>query len=195
MIEFKNVTKYYGKKIGVENINIKINENDIVIFHGSNGSGKSTTIKLILNFIKLGKKDSGTIINDFGKMSYIPERISLPHYTTGDDFIKDIMTLNNQDIDYLSLFKYFDLDPKVMIGSYSKGMRQKLGIIQALMTNSKLVLLDEPMSGLDSETQKKVVDMIKKEKNEKTFIISTHYLNLFDELNPLKICFESGRIV
>lgn len=195
MIEFHNVSKIYRNNTGIFNVNLKIDRNDIVILHGSNGSGKSTTIKLILNFLKLGKKDSGQIINNASKMSYIPEKISLPPFVTGEDFIKDILYLQKCNIDYQRYFDFLNLNPKIIIGSYSKGMRQKLGIIQALVTNSELILLDEPLTGLDLESQKKVIKLIEELKNKKTIIISTHYVEMFSQISTKVFHFEQGRIV
>ena len=182
MIEFIDVTKYYPNKIGINKVNFKIEDNDIVIFCGANGSGKTTTIKLILGLLKLKGKDEGKILNTFDKMSYIPERIALPTYISVEDFINDLLVLQNNKVDYLNYFSYLDLDPKQIIGTYSKGMRQKLGIIQAIISKCKCIVLDEPLSGLDSESQKKVLKLITNLKNEKTIIISTHYKELFMDI-------------
>ena len=192
MIEFIDVTKYYPNKIGINKVNFKIEDNDIVIFCGANGSGKTTTIKLILGLLKLKGKDEGKIINTFDKMSYIPERIALPTYISGEDFIKDLLVLQNNKVDYLNYFSYLDLDPKQIIGTYSKGMRQKLGIIQAIISKCKCIVLDAPLSGLDSESQKKVLKLITNLKNEKTIIISTHYKELFMDIKTKIIFFEAG---
>ena len=82
-----------------------------------------------------------------------------------------------------------------MIGSYSKGMRQKLGIIQALVSSSELVLLDEPLTGLDEMSQGKVFNLLKELKGKKTVVISTHNSMLFESLSNKHLHFEAGNLV
>lgn len=195
MIEFHNVTKNYHKRNGIFNVSFTINRNDFVILSGENGSGKTTTIKLILSFLRLNSHDGGSITNEFKSISYIPERIVLPPFIKGKEFIEDLLKLQKNEIDYQSYFDYLGLDSSIMIGSYSKGMRQKLGIIQALVSTSELVLLDEPLTGLDEATQGKVFNLLKELKGKKTVVISTHNSLLFESLSNKHLHFEAGRLV
>lgn len=195
MISFRNVCKSYGKNLVLNDVSFIIDDNDFVLFEGTNGSGKTTTIKLLLGLIKLGKKDQGEIINSFDKISYIPEHLCLPPYITGEEFITDLIRLVGNEVEYLPLFEELQLDPLAKICSYSKGMRQKLGIIQALVTSKELIVLDEPLSGLDDSSRAKAVALLGRLKGKKTIIISTHFPKLFKKIPNKKFLFDGGHLV
>lgn len=195
MISFRNVCKSYGKSQALNDVSFIIDDNDFVLFEGTNGSGKTTTIKLLLGLIKLGKNDQGEIINSFNRISYIPEHLCLPPYITGEEFIKDLIKFIGSEVDYIPLFEELKLDPLAKICSYSKGMRQKLGIIQALVTSRELVVLDEPLSGLDDSARIKAVALLSRLKGKKTVIISTHFPKLFKKIPNKKFVFDGGHLV
>lgn len=191
MIEFINVNYFYGKKQALKNLNLKIEDGSFNLFIGHNGSGKSTTIKLILNLIK--NKD-GKIIRDYKTYCYMPERTILPDYITIEEFLKDLSTLS-KNCNYERYLEIFNMDRHLYISSLSKGNKQKVALIQLLMEDKDLYILDEPTNGLDQESINILVKLLKeKNKQGKTIIVVTHYKKLFSRWKINKYEFIDGEL-
>lgn len=190
LICFNNVSKYYGQKVGISNISFDIKKGECVLFVGRNGSGKSTTLKLILGLLRLGKKDMGEIYNGASVISYLPERFKMPLCIKVSEYIDDLKKITNDDI--LNLLDEFNIDKNKKIYELSKGMKQKLGIIGTIRKNSELYIYDEPTNGLDEISIKKFINELKKLKMEgKTIIVATHYEDLYEEITDKKFIFEN----
>jgi len=200
ILEIQNLTKYYGKIRGVENLSLKLEEGEIFGFIGPNGAGKSTTIRSIMNLIN---KTSGKVLienKEFKKddieikekIGYLPSEIYLY-----DDFtVKEMLDYHEKfykkDIHKrrIELVKILQLDEKKNIEDLSLGNLKKLGIILALMHEPKILILDEPTSGLDPIMQNVFYDLLKEEKKKGTTIFySTHILS-----EVSKICDRVGII-
>lgn len=200
ILEIKNLTKYYGKIRGVENLSLKLKSGEIFGFIGPNGAGKSTTIRSIMNLIN---KTSGTVLienrkydkNDIElkkKIGYLPSEIYLYDDLTVKEMLdyhekfykKDISKKRNELVNML------DLDEKKKIEDLSLGNLKKLGIILAFMHEPKILILDEPTSGLDPIMQNVFYELLKLEKKKGTTIFySTHILS-----EVSKICDRVGII-
>ena len=190
VITIKNLTKDYGDNRGVFNINLEIKEGEMVGFVGTNGSGKTTTIRNILGFLKPDKgevivnnlnswKNSSEIVKDIG---YVPGEIAFPDLKTGSDFLKSQAEfLHLTDMSYAEyLIKKLQLDPRAPLKRMSKGMKQKTAIVAALMADPKIIILDEPTTGLDPLMRDAFLEIIKEEHNKgKTIFMSSH---MFEEL-------------
>ncbi len=189
MIEFINVTKAFKKDIILKDLSFKVENNDFFIIEGSNGSGKTTIINLILNLYTLGKKDSGEIINDFDEISYLPDKFVFPSLVKSYDFLYEYFNgdVNKKTIDYyISRYK---LQNK-FICNLSKGNGIKIGLIKALAEDKDLYIFDEPLNGLDDESKNFFKeDLIKLNQNNKTIIIITHDVTFFEDsaTNILKL--------
>ena len=163
MISLKNITKSFGGFEAVKNLSIEITEGEIYGLLGSNGAGKSTTINILLGFLE---PDEGqAFIDDVDvtanedsarkKIGYISENVNLYHYLTGIENLNYFCKIAGEDYNDEALSKILNdcgLDSDVInkkVGSYSKGMRQKVGIAIAFAKKAKVLLLDEPASGLD----------------------------------------------
>ena len=200
ILEIQNLTKYYGKVKGVENLSLKLEEGEIFGFIGPNGAGKSTTIRSIMNLIN---KTSGKVLienEEFNKdniklkekIGYLPREI----YIYDDLTVKEMLdyhesfykkNIHNRRIE---LVKRLELDEKKKIEDLSLGNLKKLGIILAFMNEPKLLILDEPTSGLDPIMQNVFYDLLKEEKEKgNTVFYSTHILN-----EVSKICDRVGII-
>lgn len=193
MLEIKDLTKYYGEVLGVKNLSLTLNEGEVFGFIGPNGSGKSTTIRTIMNLIN---KTSGEVLlngEPFTKdridlkelVGYLPSEINL----YDDLIVKEMLdyheTFYNKDIHLRrkELVSRFKLDEKKKISSLSLGNLKKLGIILAFMHKPKLVILDEPLSGLDPTMQQVFYELIKEEKKRGvTIFYSTHVLSEIDKM-------------
>ncbi len=200
ILEIQNLTKYYGKIRGVENISLKLEEGEIFGFIGPNGAGKSTTIRSIMNLIN---KTSGKVLienKEFKKddiqikekIGYLPSEI----YLYDDLSVKEMLDYHEsfykKDIHKrrIELVKKLQLDEKKKIEDLSLGNLKKLGIVLAFMHNPKILILDEPTSGLDPIMQNIFYDLLLEEKKKGTTIFySTHILS-----EVSKICDRVGII-
>lgn len=200
ILEIQNLTKYYGKTLGVQNLNLSLNSGEIFGFIGPNGAGKSTTLRCIMNLIN---KTEGKVLidgieftkNDIdikAKIGYLPSEINLY-----DDFtVKEMLDFHEKyykkDIHKkrLDLVSRFKLDENKKIEDLSLGNLKKLGIILTFMIDAEIYILDEPISGLDPIMQNVFYSLLKEEKEKgKTIFYSTHVLS---ELS--KICDRVGII-
>ena len=190
VIEIKNLTKDYGSNQGIFDINLNIEKGEMIGFVGTNGSGKTTTIRNIMGFIKptsgevlVNNKSSwehaSEIVKDIG---YVPGEIAFPDLKTGIDFLKcQAEFLNMKNMDYANeLIERLQLDPHANLKRMSKGMKQKTALVAALMNDAPIIILDEPTTGLDPLMRVTFLDIIKEEhKKGKTIFMSSH---MFEEL-------------
>lgn len=190
VIEIKNLTKDYGNNQGIFDINLNIEKGEMIGFVGTNGSGKTTTIRNIMGFIKptsgqvlVNNKSSwehaSEIVKDIG---YVPGEIAFPDLKTGIDFLKcQAEFLNMKNMDYANeLIERLQLDPRANLKRMSKGMKQKTALVAALMNDAPIIILDEPTTGLDPLMRVTFLDIIKEEhKKGKTIFMSSH---MFEEL-------------
>lgn len=196
IIAMNNIVKKYKEVKVLDDVSIEIENGEVIVLLGKNGSGKSTLIKLMLGFVKLRKNDSGIIKIDDLKIGYVPERISLPSFYRVKDYLKDYFVLKGSDFNYLELAEFFNLDVNKRLGELSKGMMQKVFLIQALDTNNDLYILDEVTNGLDDESIERLIYKLKELKDlNKTILIVTHYKELYDKIYTRKITFESSKII
>ena len=199
VIETKNLTKYYGKIKGVENLSFSVKKGEIFGFLGPNGAGKTTTIRTLLGYLHptkgeafiFGKNIDGNIVEIKREVGYIPGDLSIYGHMTGREFLNYFASLRNTKMVLLDeLLKVFEVPLERKIKGYSKGMKQKLGIIQAFMDDPEIVIMDEPTSGLDPLLQQKFYDFLHEQKKKgKTVFFSSHVLSEVD-----KICDRIGII-
>lgn len=185
----------YAGKNAIYDINLDVKEGEIFGLMGTNGAGKTTMIKAVLG---LRDQDGGTT-SVFGeqqgaqsvkeRLSYLPEKFEPPWFLTGFEFLKFSMKLYKQEFSKDAMVETAEalaLDPSALerrVHTYSKGMKQKLGLMATLLTGASLFILDEPMSGLDPMARALVKKMINKMRDkEKTIFLSSHILADMDEL-------------
>lgn len=206
-IEIKNISKSFKKNKVLDDVNITFDSGKIYGISGRNGTGKSVFLKILCSFYI---PDCGTILQD--GYNYI-ENNDFPKDTRAlietPDFISDLSGLENlkmlasiqnkiNDEEILRLLKEFKLyeDKDKKYAEYSIGMKQKLGIIQVLMENPKVIILDEPFNGIDEDMVDEIKKMILKEKKKgKIIIISSHIKTDLEELSDEIYKFENGKVV
>ena len=189
MISIQNITKTFINNTAVNNLSLEIGKGEIYGLLGSNGAGKSTTINILLGFLR---PESGkAIINDidislnFIKarecIGYIPENVSLYPYLTGLENLDYFCKLNGKNLlldELKQLLEKCGLEKEVhhkRMETYSKGMRQKVGIAIALAKKAKVYLLDEPASGLDPLASNELSSLLKKLSNDgATILMASH---------------------
>jgi ABC-2 type transport system ATP-binding protein len=187
VIQTYGLTKYYGMVRGIENLDLMIESGEIFGFLGPNGAGKTTTIRLVVGLIrptrgsaKVFGLDTQTDSLEIRKrLGNLPGEVSLYENLTGDEFLTFIGKLHNNRIDNrkYELAERLDLDLSRKIRTYSRGMKQKVAIIQALMNDPELLILDEPTSGLDPLVQREFYNLLRDERDKgKTVFFSSHIL-------------------
>lgn len=206
VIKVENLTKDYGNGRGVFDLNFTVKKGETFGFVGTNGSGKTTTIRHIMGFLKPQKGNCSVLGEDSWKYSseikkdveYVPGEIAFPDLPTGTEFLKsqaELLGLKNMD--YANyLLERLQLDPSANLKRMSKGMKQKTAIVAAFMADKDILILDEPSTGLDPLMRLTFVDILKEEqKKGKTIFMSSQ---MFDELEEtcdrVALIFE-GRIV
>jgi ABC-2 type transport system ATP-binding protein len=199
VIQIKNLTKFYGKIMGIENLTFSVKKGEIFGFLGPNGAGKTTTIRTLLGYLKptggeayiFGKSISDNIVDIKRHIGYIPGDLNLYGHLSGRQFLDYFASLRDTKMSLLAdLLNVFDVPLDRKIKGYSKGMKQKLGIIQAFMDDPEIVIMDEPTSGLDPLLQQKFYDFLQNQKKKgRTMFFSSHILSEVD-----KICDRIGII-
>ncbi len=206
IIEIRHLTKDYGNRQGIFDLNLSVNEGEMIGYVGTNGSGKTTTIRHMMGFLKPTSgsvsvkglsawEHSSEIVKNVG---YVPGEIAFPDLKTGTEFLKcqaDFLGL--RDMTYANaLIERLQLDPRANLKRMSKGMKQKTALVAALMNDAPIILLDEPTTGLDPLMRATFLDIIQEEHAKgKTVFMSSHS---FDELE--KTCdkvalINGGRII
>jgi len=183
----EKLTKYYGKITGVKALDLSVNKGEIFGFLGPNGAGKTTTIRILLNLIR----PSGGCASIFGldtrrdyvavhrRLGYIPSDAAFYAGMTGKEYLALLGTFHgkNNDTRLNELREMFELDLGRQTSAYSRGMKQKLALIQAFMSDPELYILDEPTLGLDPLMQHSFNNLLLEEKQRgKTIFLSSHLL-------------------
>lgn len=209
ILKIKNLNKSFGKKKILKNVSFNVNEGDILGFIGPNGAGKTTTIKMILGLQSI---NSGSVtINGYDikknfekaieKVGTIVENPDLYMYLSGYDNLKLISNLyKNVDKERIDeVIKIVKLETRIndKVSKYSLGMRQRLGIAQALLHKPNLLILDEPTNGLDPEGIKELRDIIKRlaTKEKVGVVISSHNLSELESFCNKIVIIKNGEIV
>lgn len=209
VIEVEKLTKDYGFGRGVFEVSFKIGKGEVFGFLGPNGAGKSTTIRHLMGFSKpqsgstkiFGKETFDKYYEILKGVGYIPGEIALPQGLTGWDFISMMQSLQGKKNDELlkKLLELFELGDKELKGEtkrMSLGVKRKLAIVTAFMSDPDVLILDEPTSGLDPVMQDVFVEYIKQEKERgKTILLSSHIFSEVDATCDRIAIIKDGRIV
>lgn len=206
LIEIKDLTKDYGSSRGVFNENLVINKGEMIGFVGTNGSGKTTTIRSILGFIKptsgccyVNGLESWKNQAEIAKLvGYVPGEIAFPDLNTGINFLKSQAEFQGmKSFDYANqLIERLQLDPRANLKRMSKGMKQKTALVAALMDDKPIIILDEPTTGLDPLMRDSFLEIIQEEhKKGKTIFMSSHMFNEMEETCDRVALISDGRII
>ena len=197
-IETANLTKKYGSLIAVNNLDLSVETGTIRGFLGPNGAGKTTTIKMLIGLLKPDRGSAKILGNRLGwdkpnlrsKVGYMPELPKLPKHLKGKELL-DLygrmygMSKDQREKQVPTLIDLVGLKGREtdLVGKYSKGMQQRLGLAQALLNEPKLVILDEPSLGLDPVGMVEVRDIIKELAGEGiTIFLSSHLLHEVEQV-------------
>ncbi|MDP4038797.1 MAG: ABC transporter ATP-binding protein [bacterium] len=206
VISTKKLSKYYGKTRGIHKLNITINEGEVFGFLGPNGAGKTTTIRTLLDFIRptngkaqifdLDSHSSSVKIKNY--IGYLPGDLSAYQNLTGQQFLKYMANLRNQvDFKYVKkLARDFKCNLNIKINKLSHGNKQKISIINAFMHKPKLLILDEPTTGLDPLMQQQFYELVNNARKEKrTVFISSHNLPEVQRICDRVAFIRAGKLI
>lgn len=206
VIEVNHLTKDYGSGRGVFDVSFQVTKGEVFGFLGPNGAGKSTTIRHLMGFSKpqsgqtriFGKDTFEKYFEILGNVGYIPGEIALPAGLTGWEFIRMMQNLqkrrNEEQLDYL--LKIFELDPTGETKRMSLGVKRKLAVVTAFMSDPDVLILDEPTSGLDPVMQEVFIEFIRNEKKRgKTILLSSHIFSEVDATCDRIAIIKDGKIV
>ena len=201
LIEVKNIHKRYAKHHALDNVSFNIYEGRICGLIGENGAGKTTLIRIISGLIK---QDSGEIVGLKGcKLSSIVESPALHLNLSAYDNLHYQLLLCGENPSYekiekiLNLVGLADVDPKKKAKDFSLGMRQRLAIGLAIIDSPKLLILDEPINGLDPKGIKDIRDILATLKNDFniTILISSHILSELDLIADDYVIMSKGKVI
>lgn len=208
-IEVSHLTKDYGFGRGVFDVSLHVDTGEVFGFLGPNGAGKSTTIRHLMGFSRPGSGETKILGKDtfdryfeiLQHVGYIPGEIALPAGLNGWEFIRmmqNLQKIHNEER-LREMLDLFELEDKVLSGEtkrMSLGVKRKLAVVSAFMSDPDVLILDEPTSGLDPVMQETFIDLIHREKERgKTILLSSHIFSEIDSTCDRIAIIRDGKIV
>lgn len=211
MLELRGVTKRYGALAAVAQLSFTVEPGEVLGYLGPNGSGKSTTVKMIVGLMPPtrgtilfdGRDIQEALVDYKAQVGYVPEEAHVYTYLTGPEYLRLCgrlrgiapATLEKKIDRFLRMFG-LDNDYHTTLGSYSKGMRQKILLSAALLHNPRVLVLDEPLSGLDVSTTLVLRTAFRALAADGRIIFySSHELDTVEKISTRVIILRGGRIV
>jgi ABC-2 type transport system ATP-binding protein len=211
MLELQDVTRRYGALTAVRRISFSVDPGEVLGYLGPNGSGKSTTVKMIVGLMPPSR---GTVLFDGqdiqdhlieykAQVGYVPEEAHVYTYLTGPEYLRltgrlrgiDAGALERKIDRFLHLFG-LDTDQHATLSSYSKGMRQKILLSAALLHNPRVIVLDEPVSGLDVSAALVLRAVVRALAGQGRIVFySSHELETIEKISTRVIILSDGQIV
>ena len=210
MIEVSHLSKNYGERRAIIDLNFKIEKGEVVGFLGPNGAGKSTTMKIITGFMAPSSGDAkicgyDVFLNPIEvkkRIGYLPETPPLYNEMLVDEYLRFVAELKQVPADKIKSLVDRSLEKaqltqvrRRLIKNLSKGFKQRVGIAQALVSDPEVLVLDEPTVGLDPKQVAEMRELIKELRGEHTVILSTHILSEVQSTCNKVIIIHEGRIV
>ncbi|MBC7320972.1 ABC transporter ATP-binding protein [bacterium] len=206
VIRTEGLCKYFKDKKALEELNLEVPKGIIFGYLGPNGAGKTTTIRVLLNLAKPTKgtayilgEDIRKSRNYLRKVGFLPDVPNFYNFFTAREFLSFIADITGIENPKKRIEETLDLvglkNEKSRIGTYSRGMKQRLGLAQALLPDPELLILDEPTSSLDPQGRKEVLDLIFSLKGNKTVFFSTHILTDVERICDRIGILKEGRLI
>lgn len=202
------ISKAFDTHQVLNDISFSLKEGEIFGLIGLNGAGKTTLIKIILNLLNPDKGETAIFGLDSSsvpareKLCYLPEKFQPSRYLKGREFLAFALSYYDKELDMekaRTMAAAFDLKPEMLeerVGTYSKGMGQKLGLLSAFMAGVPFLILDEPMSGLDPSARIKLKRMLQDSRRAgATVFFSSHILSDIDEICDRIGVIHDGRLL
>lgn len=200
MLEVKELTKSYNGVLAVDHVSFALEEGTATALIGPNGSGKTTTLSMIAGLLK---QTAGTIDKDFKSgVGFLPQYPQFFPWLSALEFTEMAAKISGVDAkkarkQSMRALEFVGLGSAVnkKTGAFSGGMRQRLGLAQAIVHQPKLLLLDEPVSALDPTGRREIMDLLKSLQKDTTILYSTHILNDAEEMTDQLLFLNHGKLV
>ncbi|NMA91068.1 MAG: ABC transporter ATP-binding protein [Amphibacillus sp.] len=203
----ENLTKKFNQQVAVNNVSFQLKSGQCIALLGANGAGKTTTLRMLAGLltptsgeIKFDGSQNGVDIRS--KIGYLPQHPAFYGWMTGKEFLVYVGRLANltkleaeNRADHLLEQVGISDAKNKRIGKYSGGMRQRLGIAQALIHKPSMIMLDEPVSALDPIGRREVLTLLQELKQDTTILFSTHILNDAEEISDGLLLIHQGQLV
>ncbi len=211
MLQVERLTKYYGALVGIRDLSFDARPGEVLGLLGPNGSGKSTTVKILMGLLRPSdgtvRLDGVNILESLqpykAVLGYVPEEPHLYWYLTGPEYLRLVGRLRQVPEElldhkierFMQLLGIYD-DRYQTLSSYSKGMRQKVLIAAAVLHNPRVVILDEPFSGLDVTAARILKAFVRALADEgKIVVFSSHVLEVVEQVCSRVVILKDGRVV
>jgi len=208
MIQVEELTKRYGERMAIKGLAFNANKGEVVGFLGPNGAGKTTTMRILTGYMPptdgQGRVAGFDLLTESlevrRRVGYLPENVPLyPEMTVVQylDFMAELRQIQNRQdrVDEVMEIVHIEERAESFIGNLSKGLRQRVGLAQALLHKPDVLILDEPMDGLDPQQQIEVKKLLRAIGKDHTIMLSTHILAHAQELCDRVIIINNGQIV
>ena len=208
MIQVNGLTKDYGARRAIDNLTFDAEQGEIVGFLGPNGAGKTTTMRILTGYMP--PTDGTALVAGYDivdeslevrkRVGYLPETVPLYNDMTAVEYLKFMADLRHipesEDRAYETLERVNLMDRATSyIGNFSKGMRQRMGLAQALIHRPEVLILDEPTIGLDPAQVVEIRNVIKEIGKDRTVLLSTHILSEAQQMCDRVLIINKGKIV
>ncbi|MEM1873873.1 MAG: ABC transporter ATP-binding protein [Acidilobaceae archaeon] len=202
----EELTKYYDGKLGIEDVSFTVRRGEVFCYLGPNGSGKTTTIRLMLGLIKpsrgrvlvmgVDSRDEIRMAHVKKSVGYLPEELGFPRGLRSGEILRYFKSMRGDAPRLDEVLELFPLDLEKRVEEYSRGMKQALAIALAFMHDPDLVILDEPTTGLDPLLRERFLAFVKREAERgKTVFLSSHVLSEVQKVASRVCLIKGGRIV
>jgi ABC-2 type transport system ATP-binding protein len=208
-VEIRGLTKRYGTAMALDGVDLTVDEGSVFGFLGPNGAGKTTTLRIMTGLarptvgsVRILGTDAADADDDVrGRIGFLPDVPGFYEWMDAEEFLRFAARLFGlpRDVEDERVRVLLDLagltDVKTLVGGYSRGMKQRLGVAQALVNAPKLLMLDEPTSALDPMGRKDVLDMLASLRGRTTVFFSTHILADVERVCDTVAILDHGRVV
>lgn len=206
LVVVESVTKRYGETLAVDGVSLRVGAGEVYALLGANGAGKSTLIRMMTG---LSEPDSGSVKVCGEEMArrplaakrhvgYLPEELYFYQRLTGREYLRLVAGLKEADADHVAAeIEFFELNAVAdkWVGGYSLGMRKKLGLAAAFTGSPRVLVLDEPLNGLDVEMMRKLRLRLSSERDAgRSFVVSSHVMSFVERASDRACVMSAGRI-
>jgi len=207
LVAIECATRRYGEIVAVDNVSLSISRSEVYSLVGANGAGKSTLLRMLVG---ITEPDAGRLLicgEDLSNrapstrrhLGYLPEELVLYERLTGREYLELVAGLKDADLTRIpEELGFFELLPaqNKLVGGYSLGMRKKLGLAAALMGSPEVLVLDEPLNGLDVEMMRKLRHRIEDERNNgRALLVASHVMSFVERISNRVGIMRAGKLV
>jgi ABC-2 type transport system ATP-binding protein len=207
LVAIQEVTKRYSEVVAVDNVSLSISNSEVYSLVGANGAGKSTLLRMLVGITEpdagrlliCGEDLSNRALSTRRHLGYLPEELVLYERLTGREYLELVAGLKDADSaripEELSFFELLPVQNK-LVGGYSLGMRKKLGLAAAMLGSPEVLVLDEPLNGLDVEMMRKLRHRIEDERNNgRAVLVASHVMSFVERISDRVGIMRAGKLV